>query len=422
MPFADMPVRPALLLAALAMGGAPAAALTLDEAIAAALAGNPDAVQAEARSAGARARLSQARGAALPLAMAGGSIGTGRLDPQGYFGLPAADVTPRTAMLSVEQPIFAGGRIDSARKAATAGVAGAEAGLARTRAMLAAEVATAYADAVTSARETLLRRTQLTQMREIERQAERRFAAGDSASTELQQARARRAQAEAGLAEAEGQEAGASARFAALTGLPADDLAPLPAPPAVPETRAQAVAAALATSPAIADATAGSGAAAAQARGARAERLPTVAAFAEASTIRDQFFPDYAADQAVIGIRARWVLFDGSRSGRIAEADAMARMADAAADRAHRMVQADAIAAHAAMTAARRMVSAAGARTAAADEALRATRLEVKVGMKPQLALLDAEREALDAAVARVRADGMLLSAAWQLKATAALP
>jgi outer membrane protein len=37
--------------------------------------------------------------------------------------------------------------------------------------------------------------------------------------------------------------------------------------------------------------------------------------------------------------------------------------------------------------------------------------------MKPQLALLDAEREALDAAVALARAQGELLVAGWQLKA-----
>ena len=37
--------------------------------------------------------------------------------------------------------------------------------------------------------------------------------------------------------------------------------------------------------------------------------------------------------------------------------------------------------------------------------------------MKPQLALLDAEREALDAELALARAEGGLLVAGWQLKA-----
>ena len=63
------------------------------------------------------------------------------------------------------------------------------------------------------------------------------------------------------------------------------------------------------------------------------------------------------------------------------------------------------------------MAEAGRRREQAADAALRATRLEVQTGMKPQLALLDAEREALDAAVAAARADGALLVAGWRLKA-----
>jgi outer membrane protein len=48
---------------------------------------------------------------------------------------------------------------------------------------------------------------------------------------------------------------------------------------------------------------------------------------------------------------------------------------------------------------------------------LRATQLEAKVGMKPQLALLDAQRDSLEASVSAARARGQLLVAAWRLKA-----
>ena len=54
---------------------------------------------------------------------------------------------------------------------------------------------------------------------------------------------------------------------------------------------------------------------------------------------------------------------------------------------------------------------------AAADEALRSTRLEAKVGAKPTLAVLDAEREALAAQAAMIEAEGQRLVAAWQLNA-----
>ncbi len=405
------------MLAAALWLAAPAAAVSLDEAIAAALATAPAALQAEAGLEAADARLRQARGAALPSASVSGSIGTGRLDPKGYFGLTAQDVTPRAAMAAIEQPLFAGGRINAGREAAVAGRAGAQATLALTRATLAAEVANAYAAILTANREVELRRAQLAQMAEIERQAGLRYKAGEAPSTDLSQARARLAETEAGLAAATGERAGAIARFQALTGLDADALQPLPPPPAQPPTRDTAISSALSANPALAMASRSVDAAAAQAKAARADWLPSVGAFAEASMVRDQFFPDYVADQAVVGVRARWTLFDGGRQGRIAEADANRRAAQAAQDGARRTLQAETIAAYEGMTAARLMVDASVRREAAAAEALRATRLEVKVGMKPQLALLDAEREAIDAAVAAARAQGALVAAGWRLKA-----
>lgn len=410
-------LRAGLTLVSALVLAAPAAAVSLEDAIAAALAAAPEARAAEAGLDAARARLSQARGAALPTASISGTIGTGRLDPRGYFGLQASDVTPRAALATIEQPLFAGGRVNAARAAAVAGQAGAEASLAHTRARLAADVATAYAAILTAGHEVDLRRAQLAQMAEIERQASLRYKAGEAPSTDLSQARARRAEAEAGLAAATGEKAGAIAHFAALTGLEADALQPLPPPPAQPPTREAAIRAALGANPALAVAGRTVDAATAQTRAARADWLPTVGAFAEASMVRDQFFPDYTADQAVVGVRARWALFDGGRQGRIAEADANRRAAEAAREAARRSVQAETTAAYEAMTAARLMAEAGARREAAAAEALRATRLEVKVGMKPQLALLDAEREAIDAAVAAARARGALVAAGWRLKA-----
>ncbi|WP_194745580.1 TolC family protein [Thermaurantiacus tibetensis] len=412
-----VPLAAALAAAPLAVAPAAAEPLTLEAAIAAAQANSPRTAAAEAEEAAAAARLAAARGAALPTATVAASVGAGRLDPRGYFGLEAADVSPRAVQLAVEAPLFTGGRIDAARAAARAGLAAAEAGRDLAGALLAADVAAAFADLAAARQELALRRAQLAEMREIERQAGLRFRAGEVPSTEVSQARARRAEAEAGLADAEGRAAGAEARLVALTGAPPGELAPLPPPPQVPATAADAVVAARAASPGLAVASARADAAAAQARAARASRLPEIGAFAEAASLRDQFFPDYVADQAVVGVRARWVLFDASRHGRVAEGEANARAAALARDDARRTLEAETVAAHGAFVAAGRMVEAARARAEAAEAALRSIRLEAKVGMKPQLALLDAEREALDAAVAALRAEGLRLAAAWRLKA-----
>ena len=108
----------ACLLASVAM---PAQATTLEEAIAAAMTHAPEIEAARADADAADARIKEARGQGLPSATLSGTIGYGRLDPQGYFGLPAANVTPRAAQLTIEQPLYMGGRV-------SAGIAQAKAG------------------------------------------------------------------------------------------------------------------------------------------------------------------------------------------------------------------------------------------------------------------------------------------------------
>lgn len=412
-----------LLAAALLLGAAsPAAAVTpesvtLEQAIEAALATNPGIDAVDARLKAAEARVSQANGALLPTVTLSGTWATGRLDPGGYFGLAAADVQPRAAVATLEQPLFAGGRILAGREAARAARGSAMAAAELVRAQLSAEVAASFAAVVTARREVHLRERQLAEVREIERQAVVRFRAGDAPSTDVAQAQARAAGAEAGLASARAAEAGAAARFRVLTSLAPLNLGAIPTPPATAASRDEAVTQALAHSPALAAADGAALAAEAQAKAARADWLPTVAGFAEGSTARDQFFPGYRGDQAVVGVRARWVLFDGARMGRIDEARASASAARADASAARREIEAETIAAYEGLAAARLMAEATLRQQQAASEALRSTRLEVKTGMKPQLALLDAERESLDADVAAARAEGGLLVAGWRLKA-----
>jgi len=146
--------------------------------------------------------------------------------------------------------------------------------------------------------------------------------------------------------------------------------------------------------------------------------MPTVGAFAEAAHVRDQFFPDYAADSVAVGVRGRWTLWAGGRTAadtRVADAELTAAEARhrAARDALDGMV----VDAWQGVITARRMVEASMLRSEAADEALRGTRLEMQVGAVPTLAVLDAEREALEAQTALIEAQGMQVVAAWQLNA-----
>jgi len=405
----------ACLLASVAL---PAQATTLEEAIAAAIRHAPAIEAARADADAAAARIDQARSAGLPSATLSGTIGYGRLDPQGYFGLSAATVTPRAAQLVIEQPLFTGGRVGAGVAEAKAGSAAARAGEAMTHGQIVVAAAQAYGDVLTTRRAVTLYEQMVGQMTEIQRQAGLRYQAGESPSTDTAQAAARLAEAQAALEQARGQAVSAAARFANLTGLAAQDLQPVPANPALPATLDDALDAARTNNPALAQATAALDAAQAGVRGARAERLPTVGAFAEGAAVRDQFFPDYRADSATVGVRARWQLFAGGRvSAKITEADNAVRAADARMRAARAAVDEQTISAFQAVRSTALVEAAAARQALAAAQARDSVRHEVRVGMKPQLDLLDAEREATAAAVGEARAQGERIAAAYRLLA-----
>lgn len=406
---------PALALAALPL---PAAAVTLDDAIAAALRHAPEIAAAEAEAGAAKARLDQAEAGRLPTATITGTYGYGRLDPKDFFGLGAENVRPRAAQATIEQPLFTGGRVSAGIAGAKAGLAAREAGRENTRSRIVADVARAYGDVLAAERMAALHARLVDETTEIVRQAQLRFRAGESPSTDISQATARLAEARAGHARAEGMKVSASARFRNLTGLDAAGLSPLPGNPPLPATLDEAMDAAKTRSPTLAEAEAGLRAAEAAARGARAERLPTVGAFAEAGTVRDQFFPDYRADSTTVGVRARWELFSGGRvSAKISEATSEVRAAEARKRAAEMQIEEAVIAAFQEVHTARLVETAAEDQAEAAEQALASVRHEVRVGMKPQLDLLDAEREALGAGVGAVTARTDRIVAAYRLRA-----
>lgn len=408
----------AMILALAAAPQAAAQPLTLGGAIAEAEARAPAIEVAEAGRDAAAARTAQARAAGLPGATLAGTIATGRLDPGGFFGLQAADVTPRAAQVTIEQPLFTGGRVSAAMARARAGERMAGAAGDGARADLAAQVAEAYGAILVAEEQERLYGALVATTTELVRHAKDRFDVGDAPRTDLNQANARRAEARAQLAGAQGAIRVARARLANLIGRDPGTLAPLPAPPAVPANLEASILSAQETSPAVARARAALDAALAAERGARAERMPTLGAFAEASSVRDQFFPGYRGDSAVIGVRARWQFMDGGRvQGMVAEASAEVRAARGRFAAARDAVQEAVTAAHAAVESSALIEQAASEQRAAAEEAVRNVRDEVKVGQKPQIDLLDAEREATAAGVLALSARADRITAAYRLNA-----
>lgn len=407
-----------LLSASCALVAPPAAAQDLAAVLSDALANAPTLAVASAGEAAANARLDRARSESNPLLRVEGSAGTGRIDNGGFFGITADDVTPVAVQATAEMPLYAGGRVAAGIAQARGGAEMARLGMEQTRLQTIVDAVQAYAGVLT-ARKLEARYSRLAAaLDETVRQAQLRFRVGEIAGSELAQAKARQAEAAAGLAQAEGRRISAEAAFRRLTGKPAGDLAPLPALPQTPPSLDEALDLARQSNPAIKQARAGVDVARAGSRAARAEGLPTVGAFAEAAHVRDQFFPGYRADSVAVGVRGRWTLWAGGRvAAQTRAADAELAAGEARLRQADQALEGMVIDAWQGLITARRMAEAGALRHAAATEALRGTRLEAQVGAKPVLAVLDAEREAIEAEAALIEAEGAQQVAAWQLNA-----
>jgi outer membrane protein len=107
----------------------------------------------------------------------------------------------------------------------------------------------------------------------------------------------------------------------------------------------------------------------------------------------------------------------GLVSGKISEARADRRAADAALAQARENVEEQVIDAWQARQTAELTVQAAADQAKAAEAALDNVRNEVRVGEKPTLDLLNARQEALTAEIAQLRAEGARIVTAYRLNA-----
>ena len=405
------------LLAAICLPGI-ATAMSLDEAIALAQRSNPTLAQSKAQADAADARLSEARAGRMPTVVLSGEAGWGTTDLGGFFGFGRSNVSPRGAVLEVRQPLFAGGAITAAIDRAREGRDAALAQAAGAKALLSAQVAEAYVTVLSAGQLLALQEAQVRQLDEIAQQAELKFKDGETPRTDLDQARARLAAAQADLARANGDVARARAHFTNVVGAEPEALEPLSEVPQTPAALEDAFADATQSSPTLLAAEASARAADAGVRYAQADRMPTVALTASASTTRDQFFPGYRADGVTVGVQGRWTLFSGGLvSGRISEARADVRAAQAALDVARAQIREAVVGAWQDVQTSRAVIQAASDQSTASASALDSVRNEVRVGQKPTVDLLDAEREALAAQDALVIARGQQVVDAYRLNA-----
>jgi outer membrane protein TolC len=134
---------------------------------------------------------------------------------------------------------------------------------------------------------------------------------------------------------------------------------------------------------------------------------------ARSEQTRDQFFPGYRSDAVSVGVQGRWTLFAGGRvQAARSEASAARRVAEAQRDSARAALKAQVINAWSDLQAMRLAVEAAKDQSGAATSAVDSLGNEVRVGQRPMVDLLDAQRDLLAATARRLAAEGDLVVAA----------
>ena len=232
-------------LTALAVAlAAPAAAETLQSAIAAAYETNPDLAAQRDVVRQADEGVPQALSFGRPIASATVSAQQNAVD----FG---DNGRVAQASLSVNQSIYRGGRTKTATSAAEARILAARSRLRSTENQIVLNTVTAYADVL---RYAALVELNLNQIKVLERelQASRdRFEVGDLTRTDVAQSDARVANARSNSVAAQGQLGFARQAFARVVGHAPENLEPLPPLPVLPGTSGQAVDLANANNPTL---------------------------------------------------------------------------------------------------------------------------------------------------------------------------
>ncbi|WP_374406400.1 TolC family outer membrane protein [Pelagerythrobacter sp.] len=391
-----------------ALAAAPVQAETLREAIAAAYATNPDLAEAQARQDALAEAPEQARAGGRPTV----SVDAGA----GYDSIGSGNSGSATIRSSL--PIWTGGRVSSAVRAADADVAAGEQRVRDREAAVLERVVIAYADVLFAQEAVEVARIGIERLDRQVEEAQSRFDLGEATRTDVEQLRAQRASVVANLADAQAALIAAIATYRAVVGQEPDALvADVPPPQALPGDLSAARASAEATNPLlleqrrIADA---SGARIDQARAERAPVLELAGGYGRGAQLSGGNLYGFES-AATVGLSLRVPLFTGGLvPSRVREAEATYRAESFAAEAEQREALRNVDTAWAGLGAARLRLTANEEGLAAAQLALEGVRAEYEFGLRSTIDILLAEQSyrAAQLALARARSDVLIAQAA----------
>lgn len=322
------------------------------------------------------------------------------------------DGTEKTIGAELTQPLYRGGSTRAEVDGARAALEAARARLKSAEQALLLDTATAYMN-VLEAHElaTLARANHRVLAKELSA-TRQRFELGDVTRTDVSQAEARLARAQADVTEREGLLDTAGATFTQVAGIalePNDKLTPPPEDvlaPILPASRAQALSQARAQSPRVAQAMAAARAARHGIRAVRGELLPQIGLTAGVEQEYDPVGTRYDERTGTsVGLRASLPLYQGGDTrARLRQSRHEAQRAEDLLAAARREAEREAVQSWTVWEAARAIAVARQAQARAQGVARQGVRKEADLGARTVLDVLNADQEYLDAQAALVSA------------------
>lgn len=417
--------RPTLALAALLVAPsaliAPAAAQSLQEALALAYANNPNLQAARAQLRAVDENVPQALAGWRPTVQVAGSIGTaqGRTTNTASGNRADTNRNPASIQASVSQPLYRGGRTTASTRRAENQVLAQRARLLATEQQILSDTVNAYVAVIRDQEEVRLNiNNEQVLTRQLQATNER-FRVGEITRTDVAQAESRLAGTRASRADAEGRLQQSRATFTRLVGQPPQRLV-APQPLRVPvATAAEAGTQAGLNNPNVVAALFDEAAARDLVDVNFSSLLPQVSL--NGSTFRNDnsSSPDSRITGSQVTANVTVPIFQGGAEyAQVRQARQTAQQARQLVDDQRRLATQQATSAWETLTAARAQVDSVRAQIRAAEIALDGVQREAIVGSRTTLDVLNAEQELLNARVSLVRALANVITASHSLTAS----
>jgi len=402
----------ALLLPALAQ------AQTLEEALAAAYAGNPTLQAGRAELRAVNEGVPQALSNWRPRVSLSASAGKQKIDSTSSFNQTDETTTPVEATAEIEQPLYRGGRTVAATERAENLVQSERAQLVSVEQDVLLRGVTAYMDVWRDQAELELN---INNERVLQRQLEAtqdRFTVGEVTRTDVAQAETRLAIATAGRVAAEGALAASSAVFEEVIGIVPGALVAPSDVAGLPSDLSDAIEQSSGRNPDVIAALFDERAAIKQVREIEGEFLPSVSLNASVSHSEETSQRDSETDRAQILAQVSVPLYQqGLVSSRVREAKQVSNQRRIQIVETRRRIEQESVSAWQALVAAQAQIVSFEAGVRSAEIALEGVQQEQAVGARTILDILDAEQELLDAKVNLVRSQRDEIVAAYRVLA-----